>query len=108
MSPWKLAGWGMYAAPRFGLIGMEVYGRASAAEPWQQLTAPSPELQAAAGSFLERHRWLRRLASSRELEALVRSEHPAWRDVRIVVSYPLLDRESGMVVLTTDERTGAR
>ena len=26
-SPWTLFGFGMYATPRFGLLGMEVFGR---------------------------------------------------------------------------------
>jgi hypothetical protein len=103
LSPWKLAGWGMYAAPRFGLIGMEVYGRAEDGE-WEQLVAPSPELQGVATDFLERHRWLRKLASAGELLAAVRRGRPAWDTVKIVVSYPEIERSSGMVVLVRDER----
>jgi len=30
VSPWKLAGWGMYATPRFDLLGMEIYGHVAA------------------------------------------------------------------------------
>jgi len=104
VSPWKLAGWGMYAAPRFGLVGMEVYGRAGANDPWQQLATPSLEARAAAHAFLERHRWLRRLASSRELVGLVRAQHPEWSQVRVDVAYPELDRTSGYVRLVRDER----
>jgi hypothetical protein len=104
LSPWKLAGWGMYSAPRFGLIGMEVYGQRAGRADWEQLTAPSAALRTAAAEFLERHRWLRGLASAREVIGLVRGEHPEWEHVRLVVAYPVLDRTTGMVVLTRDER----
>jgi hypothetical protein len=108
VSPWKLAGWGMYATPRFGMVGMEVYGRSSSSGDWQQLVAPSPGVRDAATAFLEQHRWLRRLASSRELAGLVRAERPEWRQIRIAVSYPVLDPASGMVRLTSDERVDPR
>lgn len=104
LSPWKLAGWGMYSAPRFGLIGMEVYGRPAAGGEWQQLTTPSPAVAALATSFLERHRWLRRLASHREMVEQIRAEHPQWSDIRVVVSYPALAEDTGKVVLDRDER----
>jgi hypothetical protein len=104
LSPWKLAGWGMYTTPRFGMLGMEVFGRARAGDDWQQLVAPTPATRDAATAFLERHRWLRRLASSDALVAAVYAEQPAWREVRIVVSYPVLDRTTSRVRLATDER----
>ena len=104
LSPWKLAGWGMYSAPRFGLIGMEIFGRVPGSGAWEQLVDPSPELQGIATAFLERHRWLRRLAPAGDLLSAVRVVRPAWDDVRIVVSYPEIDRRSGMVVLVEDVR----
>jgi hypothetical protein len=104
VSPWKLAGWGMYATPRFGLIGMEIYGRTTADAAWRQLDAPSAELRATAGAFLESHRWLRRLASERALVEPVRALEPEWREMRVVVSYPVLDRATARVVLVEDER----
>jgi hypothetical protein len=106
LSPWKLAGWGMYTTPRFGLLGMEVYGRAGDAE-WQQLVAPSAEVRTAGTAFLEQHRWLRGLAATGALAAAVRQQHPEWTAIRVVVSYPLLDRATGRVRLTTDERVVA-
>ncbi|HZR81482.1 MAG TPA: hypothetical protein VFD92_10340 [Candidatus Binatia bacterium] len=105
VSPWKLAGWGMYSTPRFSLVGMEIDGRTAPGGEWRRLDDPSPELRAVAGRFLERHRWLRRLAASDELIARVALEKPAWREVRVAVSYPALDGATGMVVLRTDERT---
>jgi hypothetical protein len=107
VSPWKLAGFGMYATPRFSLVGMEVYGRRDASAPWEQLVRPSPALQRTAGAFLESHRWLRRLTPEGELVAAVRAEHPEWRDVRVVVSYPVLDRASARVRMKQDERVFA-
>jgi hypothetical protein len=107
VSPWKLGGFGMYATPRFALVGMEIYGRSDAALPWQQLTQPTPELQAAAREFLESHRWLRRLASSQRVAELALASQPEWRELRVVVSYPVLDGASGRVVLTRDERVEA-
>jgi hypothetical protein len=101
LSPWKLAGWGMYSAPRFDLAGMEVYGRASESEEFEKLTAPAPELRDEATRFLERYRWLRRLAQPDTFVRLVRERHPQWRDVRVVIYQPSLERDSGMVVMNS-------
>jgi len=104
LSPWKLGGWGMYATPRFGLVGMEVYGRGTPEGAWLQVTAPSPAARDAATAFLEQHRWLRRLASPAALAAALRADHPEWTELRVVVSYPVLDRGTGRVGLASDER----
>lgn len=104
LSPWKLAGWGMYTTPRFGLIGMDVSGHAPARERWEPLAAPSPALQQTATAFLEQHRWLRRLARATALVDAVAREHPDWDAVRIAVSYPAIDLATGMVVMRRDER----
>jgi hypothetical protein len=105
ISTWKLAGWGMYSTPRFGMIGMEVYGRDPAVGQWEQLVAPSAEVQTIAVVFLERHRWLRRLAGADDLIAAVGRTHPQWDALRIVVAYPHIDLDTGMVVLGQDERS---
>ncbi len=106
VSPWKLAGWGMYTTPRFALLGMELYGTPDDTT-WQQMVAPSPNVRAAGNAFLEQHRWLRRLATTGALEDAVRAQQPTWTSLRVVVSYPVLDRASGRVRLTTDERVVA-
>lgn len=103
VSPWKLAGLGMYTTPRFALLGMELYGTTDGAT-WQQMVAPSPDVRASGNAFLERHRWLRRLATTGALEDAVRAQQPTWTSLRVVVSYPVLDRTTGRVRLTTDER----
>ena len=104
ISPWKMAGWGMYSTPRFAMIGMELYGSDRASGRWQILTAPSPELRGVASAFLERHRWLRRLASEDDLVAAVGRAYPEWDALRIEVTYPHIDLGTGMVVFTKDER----
>jgi len=104
VSPWKLAGWGMYTTPRFDMVGMEAYGRDAATGAWQRVTAPSPAVNATANAFLERHRWLRRLASADALAAAVKAAHPEWDALRVRVAYPRIDLNTGMVVLTHDDR----
>jgi hypothetical protein len=104
LSSWKLGGFGMYATPRFGLVGMEAYGRVAAGGTWQQVTAPSAAARDAANAFLEQHRWLRGLASSAALAAALHADRPEWTALRLVVSYPVLDRATGRVRLATDER----
>ncbi len=99
LSPWKLAGWGMYAEPRFGLLGMEVYGRPAGSRDEVQLQAPGAELRAEATAFLESYRWLRGLAPRRRFVAAVFAEHPEWDRVRVVVSRPAMDARTGMVVM---------
>mgnify|MGYP001616078877 CR=1 FL=1 len=42
VSPWKLAGWGMYSAPRSRSLGMEVFGRPAGDGPLEHLSQPSP------------------------------------------------------------------
>ena len=99
MSPWKLAGWGMYAAPRLGSLGMEVFYRNAGDETVYQLTAPSPEERRVAGAFLERHRWLRRLASPDGFAEQILEGRPEISRVQIVVFRPDMDRDTGMIVM---------
>jgi hypothetical protein len=103
LSPWKLAGWGMYAEPRFGMLGMEVYGRVRGSSAEEPLAAPPRELQAVATEYLERYRWLRKLARPEALARAALALHPEWDQVRVVVFRPELDRASGMVVMTRAE-----
>jgi hypothetical protein len=102
VSPWKLAGWGMYATPRFDLVGMEVYGRAPGG-PEQQLTAPTPALRAQASAFLESYRWLRDLAPHARFAREVLDANPQWEAVRLVLFRPTLDARTGMVEMIRTE-----
>jgi hypothetical protein len=96
VNPWKLGGWGMYAAPAILPSGMEIFGRAGSG-PFEQLSAPSPGLLAAGNDVLARHRWLGRLTPTRPLADRVFAERPAWTELRMVVHQPVLDRHSGMI-----------
>lgn len=107
VSPWKLAGWGMYATPRFDFVGMEVYGRTPGGGE-EQLTAPSPAVRQQATAFLESYRWLRHLTPRDGLTGAVLAENPGWDEVRLVVFRPSLDRRTGMVVMLRAEYLAAR
>ncbi len=99
VSPWKLAGWGMYSAPRSRSLGMEVFGRAPGGGPLEHLSQPSPDVRAVAGVYLERHRWLRKLVRPTALAEAVAAARPDWDEVKIVVFEPDLDRASAMIVM---------
>lgn len=99
VSAWKLGGWGMYAVPRPKYVGMTVLYRAQGGTELVQLQSPTQADQAAAGVFLERYRWLGRLASPDEFTRSMLDRHPEWEVVRIVLSQPVLDRESAMIVM---------
>jgi hypothetical protein len=98
VSPWKLAGWGMYSAPRSRSLGMEIFGRARGGA-LEHLTQPTPDTRTLASQYLERHRWLRKLVRPAALAAAIGVERPHWDEVKVVVFEPDLDRESGMVVM---------
>lgn len=100
ISPWKLAGWGMYSAPRSRSLGMEVFGRTDGERPLEHLSQPSPAVREEASRFLERYRWLRRLASPAALAIAVIAARPDWAEVKIVIFEPDLDRRSGMMVMS--------
>ena len=99
LSSWKLAGWGMYATPRFGMLGMEISGRSDARGRWVKLAAPSPALRETARKFVERYRWLRRLTRPDALARATLQEHPEWRELRLTMYQPVLDKDTGMVFL---------
>ncbi len=100
VSPWKLAGWGMYSAPRSRSLGMEVFGRPQAGGALVHFTDPPPAVRDEAGRYLERHRWLRRLVRPDTFAAAVAAAHPEWNEVKIAVFEPDLARATGMVVMT--------
>jgi hypothetical protein len=102
VSAWKLGGWGMYAVPRPKFLGMEVFFREQGASELQRLRAPSPPTEAAAKDFIERYRWLGRLAFPRDFTRAVLAMNPNWQQVRVVVYQPSLVRESGMMVMRQD------
>ena len=97
VSPWKLAGWGMYATPRFAMLGMEVYGRPATGGDEVQLRDPGAAVRNEATALLESYRWLHALAPRRRFVDAVFAEHPDWASVRIVVSRPAMDARTGMI-----------
>jgi hypothetical protein len=99
ISPWKLAGWGMYSAPRSRSLGMEVFGRPRGGGGLDHLSQPTPDARALAGVYLERHRWLRKLVRPTALAETVAEARPDWDEVKIAVFEPALDRTSGMIVM---------
>lgn len=99
VSSWKLAGWGMYATPRFGMLGMEVYGRPADGGSEVQLLDPGPAVRNEATALLESYRWLGTLAPHRRFVGALFAEHPDWAGVRIVVSRPVMDARTGMIEL---------
>ena len=99
LSPWKLAGWGMYASPRFGPLGVEISGRAGARALWVKLASPSPELREEAREFVARYRWLGRLTRPDALARIALRERPQWRELRVTMYRPMLDKDTGMVVV---------
>ena len=98
LSPWKLAGWGMYAAPRPNYRGMGIYGYGPDGVR-RRLSAPTAEIADEAGRFLERYRWLRQLTAPDTLAARVRARHPEWTRLEIVVYRTHVDPDTGMVVM---------
>jgi hypothetical protein len=97
VSPWKLGGWGMYAAPRPSFWGMEVFYRLEGSDEFVQLTRPSPEVASEANAFLERHRWLRELAPPARFASVIRESDPRIEALKIVVVHPVMDPTTGMI-----------
>jgi hypothetical protein len=102
VSPWKLAGWGMYAAPRFGQISVDVFGRLPETEDFQFVSTIPPHLYAAMSQFLETYRWLRRLTPHERIARALLKAYPEYDTIRLLVSHPTLDRATGMVVTSQD------
>ena len=99
LSPWKLAGWGMYSAPRSRSLGMEVFGKPRSGGTLEHLAAPTAPMRDEASRYLERHRWLRKLVRPNGLAEAVAAAHPEWAEVKIAVFEPDLERTTGMVVM---------
>lgn len=99
VSPWKLGAWGMYAAPRPKYVGMELYYRDKGTDAFQQLRAPTDTDRAVANAFLERYRWLGRLAFPEAFLRAMLGMHPEWEALRVELSQPMLERETGMMVM---------
>jgi hypothetical protein len=89
----------MYAVPRPKYVGMTVLYRAQGATGLVQLQSPTEPDHAAAGAFLERYRWLGKLAFPENFVRSMFDRHPDWETVRIVLSQPVLEKDSAMIVM---------
>jgi hypothetical protein len=99
LSAWKLAGWGMYATPRPSSLGMAVFGRRPDRPEFEGLRSIPAPCQAQASEFLNRQRWLGQLIRPDELARSLREHTPQFADLRIITYVPVLDRESGMIIM---------
>jgi hypothetical protein len=95
ISPWKLAGWGMYSMPRITPgIGILVQRGNEAPAP---MPSVPPEVLTACDMFSSRRLWLHYLAKPDTIGALVLATHPDYRRVTIFTVEPVLDPTTGMV-----------
>jgi hypothetical protein len=97
LSPWKLAGWGMYAQPRLG-ASLDVFAR----EHVDGVAEPLPPVEhgvlVEADRFLQDWRWLRRLVRPDGFARAVFDAFPNYQALQIVVHQQVLDRETGIIV----------
>jgi hypothetical protein len=97
LSPWKLAGWGMYAQPRLG-ASLDVVGRESPDGAAVALPSVAYDVMAEADRFLQDWRWLRRLVRPDRFAERVFAAFPQYQALEIVVKNHVLDRHTGFIV----------
>src|SRR5262249_28619346 len=100
ISPWKLAGWGMYATPRFS-PGIGILVQHAGEEPAPIRDVP-PAIRVACENFAPRRTWLHDLAPPDAIGALVLASNPDYERATVVILEPKLDTKTGMV--RTDEK----
>jgi hypothetical protein len=100
VNPWKLAGWGMYAAPQLP-AWVQLYALTSDSVGIYELHAVQPALQPVVDEFLRRRRGLGSLAKPDSLARAMLDYYPGIDGVRIDVIQPYLDARTGMI----EERT---
>jgi hypothetical protein len=100
LNPWKLAGWGMYAAPQIPAT-LRIVAHTPDEVGTYELRTLQPELQPVAERFLRSRLGLGRLIEPRELGAALLELYPAVDGFTIEVVQPVLRRGSAMI----EERT---
>jgi len=95
ISPWKLAGWGMYSTPRI-MPGVGILVRKNDGDAPAPLRAISQRVRNEAEDFGNRRLWLGTLARPDKLARAVLAEAP-YREVTVLVLQPVLDVGTGMV-----------
>lgn len=100
VSPWKLAGWGMYSAPRTG-AGFQVLGRENPETDFRPIVVPEAAMPTAR-SFHQRRRWLGELASPEPLANEILAAEPSLHEVAIMIERPVLSTETGYIEATRE------
>lgn len=95
ISPWKLAGWGMYATPRI-TPGIAIYVQRANEAPAPMRVVP-PEVSVACETFALKRLWLHDLAPPDAIGQLVLASSPDYHRATILILEPMLDTETGMV-----------
>ena len=96
VNPWKLAGWGMYAAPQLTpLVSVECLTPDTVGR--YELLTVQPEWERELAEFVQRRRGLGRLARPDRLGRRLLEVNPAVTGVEITVEQPVLDRRTGMI-----------
>lgn len=95
VSPWKLAGWGMYAAPRIA-PGIAIFVQRGD-EPPQPVPAVTAQLRTASETFSTRRLWLSDLAPPDAIGAMVLAGNPDYHTAIVRIIQPVLDTDTGMV-----------
>jgi hypothetical protein len=97
VSPWKLAGWGMYAQPRLG-ASLDVVARETPDGAGEPLPPVAYDVMVEADRFLQDWRWLRRLTRPDRFAQVVFDALPKYQALEIVVNNQVLDRGTGLIV----------
>ena len=95
ISPWKLAGWGMYSTPRIS-PGIAVLVQRGDEEP-SPLEVVTPEIRLACESFQTKRLWLGDLAPPGEIGRAVLASSRDYTRATIRILQPVLDPTSGVV-----------
>ena len=96
MSPWKLAGWGMYAAPQLDpIVHLECLTPDEVGR--YELGTVLPEWEREFEDFVRRRRGLGHLARPDALGLKLLQLYPAILGVEITVERPWLNRRTGMI-----------
>lgn len=100
LSPWKLAGWGMYSAPRTG-AGFQVLARRNPGDEFRPIAVPDAAMPTAR-RFHVRRRWLGELASPAPLALEILDADPSLGEVAIMIERPFLSTETGYIEARRD------
>jgi hypothetical protein len=96
ISPWKLAGWGMYSTPRIS-PGIGILVQRGNEEPAPMAVVPENVRVACVKFSSSRRLWLRHLAPPDAIGQLVLASDASYRRATIFLFEPVLDTATGMV-----------